>query len=539
MEPPAFLGDLDDNLFDTGFLEWAAKNTDPLELDGFDFDSIMGDEASKSAAQVDPYTGDVPEQEVVDCPTCFCPSLEDRSESFKKNLMNLQMAGAHCPVPQPAAPKAPAPIVPVSSHQQKTAQQSTGKKHYKAKANRGSSTPSASQTNKASKRSHSDAGSTSSKRNKQANEDDDEEGGKKRKLPARAVKILQDWMLVSFFEPPLCSRLTRRFSQRYNFHHPYPSDTEKQHLASVCGITLKQLTNWFTNARKRLWIPLRKQRGLPVVQYNEARTAMKEQKMQKIAENLSTPAQPENTTTDISSTVVPGATEEVDLGVEGVQSIEHLVDMAYDAVSGKPLPPSKVVATTPHPRVLERLLQLAVLRSSPKDQSVSGWDSESSVSSANASTEDERQVARCNKLLRRVREISQELFEIGDEAKSMLKVEDPKQVQEASGSEVSEASTTSVADYSQPQPFQSCMPAFLTAESIPSAKTIQVPQQGMYAFPLREDGSAACGQNEWGNYTIDQQGNLCFVAPQQAYAGASFLQGLSLIGQQTSAPTIW
>ena len=38
-------------------------------------------------------------------------------------------------------------------------------------------------------------------------------------------------------------------------------------------MSVKQLTNWFTNCRKRLWIPLKRQRGGPIVPFAQARAA--------------------------------------------------------------------------------------------------------------------------------------------------------------------------------------------------------------------------------------------------------------------------
>lgn len=37
---------------------------------------------------------------------------------------------------------------------------------------------------------------------------------------------------------------------------PTPNEDEKQQLAIDNGITVSQVTNWFTNARKRLWQPI-------------------------------------------------------------------------------------------------------------------------------------------------------------------------------------------------------------------------------------------------------------------------------------------
>ncbi|KDO24286.1 hypothetical protein SPRG_09923 [Saprolegnia parasitica CBS 223.65] len=38
--------------------------------------------------------------------------------------------------------------------------------------------------------------------------------------------------------------------------HPYPTDEDKKMLLEKTGINMKQLTNWFTNARKRIWKPM-------------------------------------------------------------------------------------------------------------------------------------------------------------------------------------------------------------------------------------------------------------------------------------------
>lgn len=62
-----------------------------------------------------------------------------------------------------------------------------------------------------------------------------------RNLCPRATRILKEWM-----------------TSAEHFDHPYPDEKEKMELAAKAGITPKQLTIWFTNARKRLWVPMRK-----------------------------------------------------------------------------------------------------------------------------------------------------------------------------------------------------------------------------------------------------------------------------------------
>ncbi|XP_074588474.1 homeobox protein ATH1-like [Curcuma longa] len=58
-----------------------------------------------------------------------------------------------------------------------------------------------------------------------------------RGLPEKSVSVLRTWM----FE---------------NFLHPYPKDNEKHLLAIKSGLTRSQVSNWFINARVRLWKPM-------------------------------------------------------------------------------------------------------------------------------------------------------------------------------------------------------------------------------------------------------------------------------------------
>lgn len=67
------------------------------------------------------------------------------------------------------------------------------------------------------------------------------------KLDANAKQILKGWM----FSEEHCS-------------YPYPNDWEKEILAAKTGIDVKQLSNWFTNARKRLWQPALMASGVDV-----------------------------------------------------------------------------------------------------------------------------------------------------------------------------------------------------------------------------------------------------------------------------------
>ncbi|KAL1324921.1 BEL1-like homeodomain protein 1 isoform X1 [Arachis hypogaea] len=58
-----------------------------------------------------------------------------------------------------------------------------------------------------------------------------------RGLPERAVSILRAWLFEHFL-------------------HPYPKDSDKVMLARQTGLTRSQVSNWFINARVRLWKPM-------------------------------------------------------------------------------------------------------------------------------------------------------------------------------------------------------------------------------------------------------------------------------------------
>ncbi|KAJ1687091.1 hypothetical protein LUZ63_018481 [Rhynchospora breviuscula] len=58
-----------------------------------------------------------------------------------------------------------------------------------------------------------------------------------RGLPESSVSILRAWLFEHFL-------------------HPYPKDSEKLLLARQTGLTRSQVSNWFINARVRLWKPM-------------------------------------------------------------------------------------------------------------------------------------------------------------------------------------------------------------------------------------------------------------------------------------------
>lgn len=58
-----------------------------------------------------------------------------------------------------------------------------------------------------------------------------------RGLPERSVSVLRAWLFEHFL-------------------HPYPKDADKHMLARQTGLTRNQVSNWFINARVRLWKPM-------------------------------------------------------------------------------------------------------------------------------------------------------------------------------------------------------------------------------------------------------------------------------------------
>jgi len=66
-------------------------------------------------------------------------------------------------------------------------------------------------------------------------------GKARRELPAGAVATLKAWLLSP-----------------EHFTHPYPTPQDQIMLMQQTGIDKKQLKNWFTNARRRIWKPMLK-----------------------------------------------------------------------------------------------------------------------------------------------------------------------------------------------------------------------------------------------------------------------------------------
>lgn len=71
-----------------------------------------------------------------------------------------------------------------------------------------------------------------------------------RGLPERSVSVLRAWLFEHFL-------------------HPYPKDSDKHMLAKQTGLTRSQVSNWFINARVRLWKPMVEEMYLEEVKEHE------------------------------------------------------------------------------------------------------------------------------------------------------------------------------------------------------------------------------------------------------------------------------
>ncbi|KAE9616779.1 hypothetical protein Lal_00034532 [Lupinus albus] len=78
-----------------------------------------------------------------------------------------------------------------------------------------------------------------------------------RGLPERAVSVLRSWLFEHFL-------------------HPYPKDSDKVMLAKQTGLTRSQVSNWFINARVRLWKPMVEEMYLEEIKEQEQNNGSKD-----------------------------------------------------------------------------------------------------------------------------------------------------------------------------------------------------------------------------------------------------------------------
>ncbi|KAM0046234.1 putative transcription factor Homeodomain-TALE-BEL family [Helianthus debilis subsp. tardiflorus] len=74
-----------------------------------------------------------------------------------------------------------------------------------------------------------------------------------RGLPERSVSVLRAWLFEHFL-------------------HPYPNDVDKHILARQTGLSRSQVSNWFINARVRLWKPMVEEMYMEEIKTNQDQT---------------------------------------------------------------------------------------------------------------------------------------------------------------------------------------------------------------------------------------------------------------------------
>ncbi|ESW28869.1 hypothetical protein PHAVU_002G024800 [Phaseolus vulgaris] len=110
-----------------------------------------------------------------------------------------------------------------------------------------------------------------------------------RGLPERSVNILRAWLFEHFL-------------------HPYPSDADKHLLARQTGLSRNQVSNWFINARVRLWKPMVEemyQQELKEAENTEERENNQSNNSNTSGNQAQTPSTPGAATTSTATTAAP------------------------------------------------------------------------------------------------------------------------------------------------------------------------------------------------------------------------------------------
>uniref|UniRef100_A0A5B7AMY9 Putative BEL1-like homeodomain protein 1 n=1 Tax=Davidia involucrata TaxID=16924 RepID=A0A5B7AMY9_DAVIN len=110
-----------------------------------------------------------------------------------------------------------------------------------------------------------------------------------RGLPERAVSVLRAWLFEHFL-------------------HPYPKDSDKHFLAKQTGLSRSQVSNWFINARVRLWKPMVEEMYLEEIKEHE-QTGSEENtgKTEPNKESKSTTPTEISNSTDVSTSPIGGS----------------------------------------------------------------------------------------------------------------------------------------------------------------------------------------------------------------------------------------
>ncbi|CAN1224941.1 BEL1-like homeodomain protein 2 [Linum grandiflorum] len=106
-----------------------------------------------------------------------------------------------------------------------------------------------------------------------------------RGLPERSVNILRAWLFEHFL-------------------HPYPSDADKHLLARQTGLSRNQVSNWFINARVRLWKPMIEDMYQQEAKEADDDTSQDNREHEQAVQQTSSPPTTNTTTVAMSSLAV-------------------------------------------------------------------------------------------------------------------------------------------------------------------------------------------------------------------------------------------
>ncbi|XP_057973738.1 BEL1-like homeodomain protein 1 [Malania oleifera] len=110
-----------------------------------------------------------------------------------------------------------------------------------------------------------------------------------RGLPERSVSVLRAWLFEHFL-------------------HPYPKDSDKHMLAKQTGLTRSQVSNWFINARVRLWKPMVEEMYLEEIkehEHNQSDDKTSKSELQEDSTSKSTAQQEKNPVTETQNNAPP------------------------------------------------------------------------------------------------------------------------------------------------------------------------------------------------------------------------------------------
>jgi len=144
-----------------------------------------------------------------------------------------------------------------------------------------------------------------------------------RGLPERAVSVLRAWLFEHFL-------------------HPYPKDADKHMLARQAGLTRSQVSNWFINARVRLWKPMVEEIYMEEMKeaelghssaekdYRKSGDSKEDTKSEEGSENSQNSEDQKHTkTTHLDSNAQDVVCEQQNISVSSGLKSEHSPDMRY------------------------------------------------------------------------------------------------------------------------------------------------------------------------------------------------------------------